>query len=133
MSHADQSPASESGQMAIAVAPAGTDAVVVTVSGEVDLLTARDLMAALEQIWQEKPAPETVVIDLGGVGFLGSSGLGILADLAGRSTSHTPGSLGPAVRLVAPPENEAVIRPWTTMNLQQILPLHATVEAALRA
>ena len=55
------------------------------------------------------------------------------ADLAGRTTSHTPGGIGPAVRLVAPKDNDAVIRPWTTMNLQQILPLHEDVESALAA
>ena len=119
--------------MAVAVVPAGDTATVVTVEGEVDLLTARQLMDALEQVWQERPESTTVVIDLSGVTFLGSSGLGILADLAGRTTTRTPGALGPAVRLVAPPENDAVIRPWTTMNLQQILPLHPDVESALRA
>jgi anti-sigma B factor antagonist len=119
--------------MAVAVAPAGDAATVVTVEGEVDLLTARQLMDALEQVWQERPDTATVVIDLSGVTFLGSSGLGILADLAGRTTTRTPGALGPAVRLVAPAENDAVIRPWTTMNLQQILPLHPDVESALNA
>ena len=119
--------------MAIAVAPVGDTATVVTVEGEVDLLTARQLMDALERVWQERPDSTTVVIDLSGVTFLGSSGLGILADLAGRTTTRTPGALGPAVRLVAPPENDAVIRPWTTMNLQQILPLHPDVESALAA
>ena len=119
--------------MAVAVQPAGEHATVVTVHGEVDLLTARQLMDVLEQVWQEQPEVATVIIDLGGVTFLGSSGLGILADLAGRTTTRTPGALGPAVRLVAPPGNDAVIRPWTTMNLQQILPLHADVESALSA
>jgi anti-anti-sigma factor len=119
--------------IAVAVVPAGDTATVVTVEGEVDLLTARQLMDALEQVWRERPESTTVVIDLSGVTFLGSSGLGILADLAGRTTTRTPGALGPAVRLVAPPENDAVIRPWTTMNLQQILPLHPDVESALNA
>lgn len=133
MSLGDQRANSDTSQMAIAVDPRGDDAVVVTVAGEVDLLTARELMEALEQVWKDRPDLGTVVIDLSGVSFLGSSGLGILADLAGRTTTHTPGTLGPAVRLVAPPGNDAVIRPWTTMNLQQILPLHADVDAALGA
>lgn len=119
--------------MAVAVAQAGDDTTVVTVEGEVDLLTARQLMDALEQVWQERPDVATVIVDLAGVTFLGSSGLGILADLAGRTTTRNPGTLGPAVRLVAPPENDAVIRPWTTMNLQQILPLHPDVDSALKA
>ena len=35
------------------------------------------------------------------------------------------------VRLVSRPDNRAVVRPWVTMNLQQILPLFPDVEAAL--
>ncbi len=119
--------------MSVAVRQENETTTVVTVQGEVDLLTARQLMDALEQVWLERPQVTCVVIDLSGVTFLGSSGLGVLADLAGRTTSHTPGGIGPAVRLVAPKDNDAVIRPWTTMNLQQILPLHEDVESALAA
>jgi anti-sigma B factor antagonist len=113
-------------------------AAVVTVAGELDLSTARKLMSVVDETlaWPDLAA---VVIDLTGVDFLGSSGLGTLAELASRTTT-TPGpgaypapsrTARPALRLVAPPDNHAVIRPWETMNLQQILPLHPDVTAAL--
>lgn len=113
-------------------------AAVVTVGGELDLQTARKLMSVVDETLQW-PGLTALVIDLAAVSFLGSSGLGTLAELATRTTaSRGPGPYPapnrtprPALRLVAPPDNEAVIRPWETMNLQQILPLHPDVTAAL--
>ncbi len=104
---------------------------VVTVDGELDLHTARDLMTSVDDVLAE-PDLDGVVIDLTGVSFLGSSGLGTLAELATRApASRRPGDSPVPVRLVSKPDNRAVIRPWETMNLQQILPLHADVDAAL--
>lgn len=106
-------------------------AAVVTVTGELDLHTARDLMTSVDEILAE-PGLGGVVIDLSGVSFLGSSGLGTLAELASRApASRRPDESPVPVRLVSTPDNRAVIRPWETMNLQQILPLHPDVEAAL--
>jgi anti-sigma B factor antagonist len=113
-------------------------AAVVTVAGELDLHTARKLMSVVDETL-EWPGLAAVVIDLAGVSFLGSSGLGTLAELASR-TATPPGldpypaqarTARPVLRLVAPPDNHAVIRPWETMNLQQILPLHPDTTAAL--
>ena len=104
---------------------------VVTVSGELDLHTARDLMTSVDDVLAE-PGLGGVVIDLSGVSFLGSSGLGTLAELATRApASRRPGDSPVPVRLVSKPDNRAVIRPWETMNLQQILPLHADVDTAV--
>lgn len=111
---------------------------VVTVAGELDLQTSRDLLAEVDRTLQW-PDLATVVIDLSRVSFLGSSGLGTLAELASRTTVPPgPGpypvqspSPRPALRLVAPPDNMAVIRPWQTMNLQPILPLHPDISTAL--
>jgi anti-anti-sigma factor len=113
-------------------------AAVVTVRGELDLQTARKLMSVVDETL-EWPDLTALVIDLAAVSFLGSSGLGTLAELATRTTaSRGPGPYPapnqtprPALRLVAPPDNQAVIRPWETMNLQQILPLHPDVTTAL--
>ena len=115
-------------------------AAVVTVTGELDLLTARKLMKAVDETLQWADLTG-VVVDLSAVSFLGSSGLGTLAELATRTTAPS-GSGGyrsqppepvPPLRLVAPPDNVAVLRPWETMNLQQILPLHPDLDSALQS
>jgi anti-anti-sigma factor len=104
---------------------------VVTVSGELDLHTARDLMTSVDDVLAE-PGLGGVVIDLNAVSFLGSSGLGTLAEPATRTpASRRPQDAPVPVRLVSQPDNRAVIRPWETMNLQQILPLYTDVDAAL--
>jgi anti-sigma B factor antagonist len=115
-------------------------AAVVTVTGELDLHTARELMTVVDETL-EWPELSGVVVDLTAVSFLGSSGLGTLAELATRTTtpagaagyrSEPPQPL-PPLRLVAPQENAAVIRPWQTMNLQQILPLYPDLASALES
>jgi anti-anti-sigma factor len=115
-------------------------AAVVTVTGELDLLTARELMKTVDET-RTWPDLAGVVVDLTAVSFLGSSGLGTLAELATRTTAPA-GSGGyrsqppepvPPLRLVAPPDNAAVLRPWETMNLQQILELHPDLESALQS
>ena len=125
--------------MTLTAARIGSTAVV-TVTGELDLLTARKLMKTVDETLQW-PDLTGVVVDLTAVSFLGSSGLGTLAELATRTTAPT-GSGGyrsqpprpvPPLRLVAPPDNSAVLRPWETMNLQQILPLHPDLDSALRS
>ena len=66
--------------------------------------------------------------------FLGSSGLGTLAELATRTPSSRPADAQPIpVRLVAPPDNRAVIRPWEVMKLEPILPLFSDLSSALSA
>lgn len=112
-------------------------AAVVTVEGELDLHTARALMKAVDDTmaWPELGA---IVIDLSSVTFLGSSGLGTLAELATRTpASRNAGGADGArplpVRLVAPPDNRAVLRPWEVMRLQPILPLFPDVPSALAA
>ncbi len=109
-------------------------AAVVTVAGELDLHTARTLMGTVDETlaW---PDLDSIVIDLSAVTFLGSSGLGTLAELATRTPAAVRhGDERPApvpVRLVAPPNNRAVIRPWEVMKLEPILPLYPDVTAAL--
>ena len=108
-------------------------AAVVTVEGELDLHTARTLMRAVDDAlnWPDLTA---IIIDLGAVTFLGSSGLGTLAELATRTPSSRPAHTQPVpVRLVAPPDNRAVVRPWEVMKLEPILPLFPDVSSALDA
>ena len=99
----------------------------VTVEGELDLHTARELTAAIDDVLAA-PDIDAVVLDLSAVSYLGSSGLGTLAELATRPL----GSGRPVpVRLVAPPDNRAVMRPWDVMNLGPILPLFPDLASAL--
>ena len=110
--------------MALSTSRVGSTAVV-TVTGELDLYTSRELMTAVDATLESGDLA-AVVIDLTGVTFLGSSGLGTLAP-ASRRPDESP----VPVRLVAAADNRAVIRPWETMNLQQILPLYPDVDAAV--
>jgi anti-anti-sigma factor len=125
--------------MTVTATRVGT-AAVVTVTGELDLLTARKLMRTVDET-RQWPDLAGVVVDLSAVSFLGSSGLGTLAELATRTTAPTggggyrsqPPEPVPPLRLVAPTGNSAVVRPWETMNLQQILPLHPDLDSALQS
>jgi ABC-type transporter Mla MlaB component len=130
-------PAAPADLMTLAATRVGS-AAVVTVAGELDLQTARELMKVVDETLQW-PDLSGVVVDLTAVSFLGSSGLGTLAELATRTTAPAPSEGYPSrppqplppLRLVAPPDNTAVLRPWETMNLQQILPLHPDLDSAL--
>lgn len=107
-------------------------AAIVTVGGELDLHTSHELMAAVDEILGRADIA-TIIIDLTDVAFLGSSGLGTLAELATRApAAERPGGRRVPVRLVAPEENRAVIRPWEVMNLRPILPLFPDVAGALQ-
>jgi len=136
----DRDPADDSADVMTLTATRIGPAAVVTVTGELDLLTARELMKTVDETLQW-PDLGGVVVDLTAVSFLGSSGLGTLAELATRTTAPAgehgyraqPPVPVPPLRLVAPPENGAVLRPWETMNLQQILPLHPDLESALQS
>jgi anti-anti-sigma factor len=106
-------------------------AAVVTVAGELDLHTARTLMGTVDEALTSSDL-DSIVIDLSAVTFLGSSGLGTLAELATRSPVGRRGEERPVpVRLVAPPDNRAVLRPWEVMKLEPILPLFPDVTSAL--
>jgi anti-sigma B factor antagonist len=111
-------------------------AVVVAVSGELDLHSAPELMTVLDEHMRD-PGTDLVVVDLTDVGFLGSSGLGVLANLATRATvpttpAHGSSRPGARLRVVAPPDHRAVTRPWAAMTLQEILPLYPTVGSAVQ-
>ncbi len=140
MSDSDDTTAGDPDEVITLTTARAGSAAVVTVTGELDLLTARELMKTVDETlaW---PDLSGVVVDLTAVSFLGSSGLGTLAELATRTTAPTgtsgyrsqPPAPVPPLRLVAPPDNTAVVRPWETMNLQQILQLYPDLESALES
>lgn len=96
------------------------DAVVLAVSGEVDMITAPDLDAHTSHALQDRPP--VLVIDLTEVTFLGSAGMSSLV-AAGRDSEGT------AVRIVA--TGSATARPMQLVGLDQLLAIHPTREAAL--
>jgi anti-sigma B factor antagonist len=121
-------------QFHLTTTPRGST-VVVGVSGELDLHSAPPLMEAVDEAMRSH-GTDLVVIDLSEVDFLGSSGLGVLANLATRATvptSHRQGGSVPQtpLRVVAPSDHRPVTRPWQAMSLQQILPLYPTVDEAV--
>ncbi|MFI6759198.1 STAS domain-containing protein [Micromonospora sp. NPDC050417] len=61
------------------------DEVILNLAGEIDMLTASRLSAAVNEVLSD--APPRVVLDLGGVTFCDSQGLGTLVVLS-RKASH---------------------------------------------
>jgi anti-anti-sigma factor len=103
----------------LAVRVRGTvDAVVLSVTGEVDLATAEQFQAAFDHVLQQQH--EVLVIDLTGVGFLSSVGLRLLLEAHEKAA---------AMRVVP---GETVGRAVEVAGLHQVLAIHPTVEDALR-
>ncbi|XKF14210.1 anti-sigma factor antagonist [Knoellia locipacati] len=98
------------------------DVVIVTVAGEVDVYTAPQLRSVLEE---RAAADQTrIVVDLQGVGFLDSTGLGVLV---GRLKAVR--KLGGTLHVVC--TDERILRLFAITGLDQVLPVHATVDEAL--
>jgi anti-sigma B factor antagonist len=97
--------------------------IVVAVSGTVDALTAPQLDAAITAAAAATPA--AIVVDLGAVEFLASSGMGVLV------AAHA--DLAPQVRLVVVADGPATSRPLTLIGLADILGVFAELDEALAA
>jgi anti-sigma B factor antagonist len=99
---------------------------VLVVHGEVDLSTGGRLMEAGSAALREAGG-RPVILDLAGVDFLSSSGLGLLVAL------HDEGrDVGAPLRVVVD-QARPVIRPIRTMGLDEVLSLYRTVEEAIAA
>jgi anti-sigma B factor antagonist len=61
------------------------DAAVLSVRGEVDVSTAEAFRAALYALVDETAPENPVIVDMGGVGFIDSSGLGVLVGALKRA------------------------------------------------
>jgi anti-sigma B factor antagonist len=95
--------------------------VVLSVGGEIDLVTAPTLEEAISTVVTDNPA--ALVIDLSAVEFLGSVGLKILAatyEKLGDSAEFGVVARGPATR-----------RPIHLTGLDKTFPLYATLDDAL--
>ena len=96
-----------------------SDAMVVSVWGEVDVATAPALRTALATVLTERP--RVLVIDLSAVTFLASSGMLVLAEAA--AAGHV------VVRVVA--MSRECLRPICVTGLDAVLSMYGTVAEAL--
>ena len=95
--------------------------VVLEVAGDVDTVTAPELVRAAEEALSA--APPVLVVDLTGVEFLASPGLTALLTINQQAPPAT------SVRIVA--AGRATLRPIQLTGLEDGLPLYPTREAAL--
>lgn len=96
---------------------------VVSVAGVVDMLTAPDLEKAINEA--AKSSPNAVVVDMTGVEFLASAGMGVLI------AAHD--ELGPAVKLAVVADGPATSRPLKLVGVTDVVDLYATLDDALAA
>ncbi|MET8423221.1 STAS domain-containing protein [Nocardia sp. NPDC004860] len=98
------------------------EAIVLTVTGEVDLATAPALESAIDAALAGKPA--ALVIDLSAVSFLASAGMAVLVGVHKRAG---------ATRLVVVADGPATGRQLKMTSLDQVFSLHSTLDEALSA
>ncbi|WP_246127966.1 STAS domain-containing protein [Amycolatopsis rhizosphaerae] len=96
-------------------------AVVLVVSGDIDMVTAPEFEKALLAALRDRP--EVLVVDLSAVEFLGSAGLTALVTARQEAGSDT------TLRVVA--ESSTTARPLQLTGLDQEIPLYRTREEAL--
>ncbi|MEJ2856363.1 MULTISPECIES: STAS domain-containing protein [unclassified Saccharothrix] len=99
-------------------------ALVVRVSGEVDMDTCDELRAAIVEALHSDPA--ALVLDLDGVTVFSSIGLSLLIEVRHRAEAR---KIGFAVAT----DRRAVLRPLTETGVIELLVLRADVEEAARA
>jgi anti-anti-sigma factor len=98
------------------------DEVVVAVRGEIDLSTAPLLDQRLSQLAEKKK----LVVNLTGVSFLDSSGIGVLVRTSNKIEDH-----GGAIRLVV--DHPQVLKVLEITGLVGTLPVFRTLDEALSA
>lgn len=94
---------------------------VLEVTGEVDVYTAPKLRDRLTELLEA--GTRALVVDLGRVEFLDSTGLGVLVGGL-RKARNLGGSFGLVVG------QEALLKVFRITALDQVLPLYPTIEAA---
>ncbi len=104
----------------------GDTALIVTVRGEVDGLTAPRLRTALDDAFGRLDG-RVLVLDLTQVEFLGSPGLRVLLDSA-RVAAQTPGYQ--PMRVVVD-QNRPVVLPIEIVGLDHVLALYESVNDAV--
>lgn len=97
--------------------------VIVTVSGELDLVTAPQLSESMQLVREKQPS--AVVVDLSEVGFLASAGMSLLAS--------THQQLGDSAGFAVVADGPSTGRPLSLVGLDQVFGIYATVDEALSA
>lgn len=97
------------------------DVAVVGVSGELDMLTAPELVGAIEAAARKNPA--ALVVDLSTVDFLASAGMSALI------TAHE--DVAPRARFAVVADGPATSRPLRLVGIDQIFAMYRTLEDAL--
>jgi anti-sigma B factor antagonist len=95
-----------------------------SVSGEVDLYTAPQLRERIVELIDE--GNHRILVSLEKVGFMDSTGLGVLVSGLKRVKEHE----GEFALVSTPPQ---ILRLLKITGLDQVFPLYATVEEAVRA
>jgi len=101
-----------------------SDRTVVVVSGEIDVYTAPKLREQIVSLVDE--GQYHLVVDMSGVEFLDSTGLGVLVGGLKRVRAHD-GSLS----LVC--DEERILKIFRITGLTKVFPIHATVDEAVAA
>ena len=99
-------------------------AVLVHVTGEIDLTTVPDLAERLGEAVRSVTPPAPVVADLSGVRFLGAQGISLLLDHQDLCLRR-----GSALMVVA--NTAAVLRPLQALELMSVLGVRSSVLDAL--
>lgn len=113
---------SRSGDFGTTVSTHGA-AVVVSVVGTIDMLTAPLLVESIE--FALANGPTYLVIDLSAVEFLASAGLTVLLQTHHRSATTT--------RVAVVADGRATSRPMTLLGLDRTLTIYSTLADALAA
>jgi len=100
------------------------DVTIVTVSGEVDVYTAPQLRSALEE--RIAAGHTALIVDLQDVGFLDSTGLGVLVGRV-KAVKKVDGWL----RVVC--TNERILRLFGITGLDRVIAIHDSIDEALAA
>jgi anti-sigma B factor antagonist len=105
----------------LAVSHPAQDVTVVSVSGEIDMLSAPALRTCVTTNLVDGG---TVVLDLTGVSFLGSAGLAVLVEAAQQSRTR-------AIAFSVVAADRAVTRPIVATGLGEVFDVHPSLEVAL--
>ena len=113
----------ESGELSIQVEPRG-EAVVLSAVGDVDLAQSPELRESIKQALDSNP--KKLVVDLGGVNYMDSSGVATLVEALKRAKS---GGASLVICSLAP----AVLSIFEIARLDQVFNLAGSVDEALSA